>query len=78
MYKAGIRTIILKRNKLGDKFAEALQSCLASDKYIKQFDLAGNKISQFGLKCILKLALVENASVLAFDVRLNPGCTEKI
>lgn len=41
-------------------------------------DLAGNKIKEYGFKLIIKLALLENQSVLAFDARLNPGCTEKI
>ena len=26
---------------------------------------------------IIKLALIENTSIIAFDARLNPGCTEK-
>ena len=31
-----------------------------------------------GLKTILKLALLENTSIVAFDARLNPGCSEKV
>jgi Ran GTPase-activating protein (RanGAP) involved in mRNA processing and transport len=58
--KAGIRQIILRRNRLGDDFAQMLQKTLYSDKYIKVMDLAGNKISQFGLKFVLKLGLLEN------------------
>lgn len=27
---------------------------------------------------IIKLALIENNSIIGFDARLNPGCTEKI
>jgi len=34
-------------------------------------------ISQTGLKLIIKMALIENTSIIAFDARLNPGCTEK-
>ena len=30
------------------------------------------------MKCIVKLALVENQSLLNFDVRLNPGATDKV
>ena len=70
--------MILTRNKLTDKFAMRLQCALTYDKYIKVIDLAGNKIGQRGLKTILKLALLENNSIIAFDVRLNPGCTEKV
>ena len=31
-----------------------------------------------GLKSIIKLALMENNSIVAFDARLNPGCSEKV
>jgi hypothetical protein len=40
---------------------------------MKMIDVSGNKIKEFGLKVILKLALIENSSVIAFDARLNPG-----
>ena len=65
------------RNKLGDRFAKCLQKALTYDKYVKAINLAGNLISQTGLKMIIKLALIENTSIIAFDARLNPGCTEK-
>lgn len=60
MNKEGIRQVILRRNKLTDTFAQSLQKCLYSDKFIKTIDLAGNKIGSFGLKCILKLGMMEN------------------
>lgn len=75
---AGIRKIILRRNKLSDKFALSLQKTLFSDKYLKVVDLAGNKIKEPGFKVLIKLALLENGSILSFDGRLNPGCTDKI
>lgn len=74
----GLRQIILKRNLFKNDFAQALQKTLFSDKYIKAIDLSGNRIEEFGLKVIIKLGLLENTSVIAFDARLNPGCTEKI
>ena len=40
------------------------------------FDVAGNKIGSAGLKLIIKLSLMENSSIIAFDARLNPGCSE--
>lgn len=76
--QSGLRSIILTRNKLGDKFAYSLQRALSYDKYLKQLDVAGNKISANGLKQIIKLGLMENTSMIAFDARLNPGCSEKI
>mmetsp|Transcript_24492 Transcript_24492/g.30529 ORF Transcript_24492/g.30529 Transcript_24492/m.30529 type:complete len:108 (+) Transcript_24492:761-1084(+) len=30
------------------------------------------------MKMLLKLALLENSSILAFDARLNPGTSEKV
>jgi hypothetical protein len=45
---------------------------------LKFIDLSGNKISEYGLKYLVKLALLENSSIVGFDARLNPGCTEKI
>jgi hypothetical protein len=78
MNTQGIRQLILKRNKFKNDFAQQLQKALFSDKYIKAIDLSGNKITEYGLKVIIKLALLDNTSVISFDARLNPGCTEKI
>ena len=69
---------MLTRNKLGDGFAKSLQQALCYDKYLKVIDVAGNRIGSLGLKSILKLALMENNSIVAFDARLNPGCSEKV
>ena len=40
--------------------------------------MAGNRIGSVGLKTIVKLALMDNNSIVAFDARLNPGCSEKV
>jgi len=66
------------RNKLGDAFGKDLQKTLTYDKYLKVINIAGNQIRQHALKIIIKLALMENTSIVAFDARLNPGCTEKV
>ena len=63
---------------MGDGFASNLQKALLLDKYLKVVNIAGNKISEYGLKLVVKLALMENTSIIGFDARLNPGCTEKI
>ena len=73
----GLREIILMRNRLGDGFAKCLQKALSYDKYLKVINLAGNNISQFGIQLLIKLALIDNNSILGFDARLNPGSTEK-
>ena len=41
---SGIRNLILKRNKLGNRFAELLAKTLANDKFIKKIDVSGNQI----------------------------------
>lgn len=73
-----MRQIILTRNKLGDTFAKSLQQALCYDKYIKSLDVSGNRIGSLGMKMMLKLALLENSSIIAFDARLNPGTSEKV
>jgi len=74
----GLRQLILSRNKLGDVFAKSLQQALCYDKYIKSIDVSGNRIGSAGLKTIIKHALMDNNSILTFDSRLNPGCSEKV
>lgn len=68
----------MSRNKLGDTFAKSLQGALSYDKYVKSIDVAGNRIGPAGLKSLIKGALLENNSILVFDARLNPGCSEKV
>ena len=68
----------LMRNRLGDGFAKNLQKALCLDKYLKVINVSGNQISEYGLKLIVKLALMENTSIIGFDARLNPGCSEKL
>jgi len=68
----------LSRNRLGDGFAKSLQHAISIDKYIKVINVSGNKISEFGMKLILKEGLMENNSIVGFDARLNPGTSEKM
>ena len=65
------------RNRLGDGFAKSLQKALTYDNYLKVINISGNNISDFGIKCLIKLALIENTSIVAFDARCNPGSSEK-
>ena len=78
MYASGLRELILMRNRLSDGFAKNLQNALNLDRYLKVINVSGNKISDWGLKLIIKMALMENTSLIGFDARLNPGCTEKV
>jgi hypothetical protein len=74
----GLREIVLQRNKLGDKFARMLEKTLQYDRYLKVVNVAGNEISREGLQQILKLALIDNTSIVAFDARCNPGFSSKV
>ena len=76
-HSAGLRELILTRNKFGDGFAKGLQKILVYDKYLKVIDLAGNRINRLGLNILIKLALADNQSIVAFDARLNPGAESK-
>lgn len=55
-----------------------MQQALSYDKYLKSINVSGNRIGSHGLKTLIKLALVDNGSIVAFDARLNPGCSEKV
>ena len=78
MNQSGLRELILRRNKLGDKFANSLQQALTYDKYLKAVDISGNRIGSYGIKLIVKQALLDNSPIIAFDARLNPGVSEKV
>lgn len=74
----GLREFSLQRNRLGPKFAAGLVQTLGKDKYLKVLNISGNYIDQHDLSSIVKNALTVNRSLVGFDARLNPGCTEKI
>ncbi len=42
MHEEGLRSIILRRNKLGCGFAKQIVAAIAKDKYLKVLDLSGN------------------------------------
>lgn len=64
VHMTGLREIILLRNKLSDRFAKFLSTALAYDKYIKVINIAGNNMTQTGLKMLIKHALIENSSII--------------
>lgn len=74
----GIRVLVLKRNKFTDGFAKLLAKVLYKDKYMKKVDISGNYVKEHGLQTIVKEGLLVNESVLCFDARLNPGCSERV
>ena len=75
--RRGLRTVILKRNEFSDQFAEQLTNCLKYDNYLKVLDVSLNQIGAYGLKLLIKHALRDNQSLVCFDARYNPGCSEK-
>lgn len=77
-HEYGLRFVILKRNRLADKFASDLIRILKFDNYLKVIDVSGNLITEYGLQSVIKLGLIPNMTLLKFDCRLNPGFTEKV
>jgi Ran GTPase-activating protein (RanGAP) involved in mRNA processing and transport len=59
-YRKGLREVILKRNKLGDYFAEQLSGCIRYDKYLKVLDISTNAIESGAMKGLIRMALAEN------------------
>ena len=53
-----------------------MMGCLKFDTYIKVFNLSHNKINN--LKKFPNQILKINQSLLAMDIRFNPGTTDKI
>ena len=46
----GLKSIILRRNKLGKNFIKALCRWVVYDEYMRHIDLSYNRISKEGLK----------------------------
>jgi len=63
---------------MAESFAHALAECLKFDQYLKVVDISQNRFSLECMKELVQGALAENSSLLCFDARMNPGCTEKI
>ena len=62
---------------MSDGFCETLGICMKYDKYLKVIDISNNLISSRAIKSIIKNSLSENTSLVTFDAKDNPGCTEK-
>lgn len=72
----GLREINLSRNKISDVFVQTMVGCLKFDTYLKVFNLSHNKINN--LKKFSNQIMKVNQSLLAMDIRFNPGTTDKI
>lgn len=40
--------------------------------------MSGNQIKEKGVKLLVKVGMMQNESILQIDLRINPGCTEKL
>lgn len=70
---------MLKNNKLSNAFLIALENTLMFDSYIKSFDLSHNRFGYEKMKKLIRNeTLLENNSLLNFDLRFNPGTNDKI
>ena len=49
MHEDGLRSVILRRNKLSCSFAKQLVAAIVKDKYLKVIDLSGNQIKAKGI-----------------------------
>ena len=72
-----LRMLVLRRNELGDLFAEELSQVLIQDCYLKGIDLAGNQIGDYGVEQLVKVGLMRNQTLLKLDLRVNPGFSTK-
>ena len=75
--KTGLKSIILRRNKLGKNFMRSLTRWAKYDDYLRHMDLSYNKISADPLKQFLT-TLNSNNSLVSIELRGNSGFTDKI
>jgi len=71
-YRKGLHEIILCDNKFTNSTMYELCKALLYDSYILSFDIKGNKIEKEGINEAIQI-LNENKTIVAFDIRDNPG-----
>jgi hypothetical protein len=76
--RRGLREIVLKRNKLGAEFMEALSVTLRHDRFIKVIDVSQNLINEQSFKYLVNHSLQENTTLTTFEVQGNPGLSDKL
>jgi hypothetical protein len=74
---SGLRELNLKHNNFSGIFIKCLQNCLKFDSYLKMIDLTHNNFSKKDLESFIETnCLIENASLLSFDIRFNPASSQ--
>ncbi len=74
----GLKEFILKNNKLSNETIKALSAVIAENETIRVIDMRENQISEKVLLNELYPNLKVNLKVTNFDLRGNPGYTEKV
>jgi len=74
----GLKEFILKNNKLSQETIKALSAVIAENETIRVIDMRENQISEKVLLNELYPNLKVNLKVTNFDLRGNPGYTEKV
>jgi hypothetical protein len=73
--RVGLKSIILRRNKLGKEFMAALSRWVVYDEYMRHIDLSYNKIGTESMSTFLS-KLKSNNNLVSLEMRGNPGFTE--
>ena len=73
--KVGLKSIILRRNKLGKNFIDSLWRWVKYDDYMRHIDLWYNKIGSDPLKKFVS-KLQHNKSLVSLEFRGNSGYSE--
>jgi hypothetical protein len=72
-----MKSVILRRNKLGKIFMKSLARWVVYDDYFRHLDLCYNKIGSESAKIFLD-KLESNNSLVSLEMRGNPCYTEAI
>lgn len=75
--KIGLKSIILRRNKLGKNFMSSLSRWVVYDDYMRHIDICYNKIGSESAKAFIN-KLKSNNSLVSLEMRGNSGYTELV
>lgn len=75
--KVGLKSIILRRNKLGRNFMRALTRWVKYDEYLRHIDISYNRINIDSTKQFL-VNFKQNKSLVSLEMRGNSGYTDSI
>jgi len=73
----GLKSIILRRNKLGKNFMRSLARWVKYDEYVRHIDISYNRAGPEATKNFLSL-MKQNKSLISLEMRGNSGYTDKV